>query len=206
MIKKQQITGVVLAGGKASRMGFRDKAFAILDDAPLIEHVIANSAEQVGQLIISVNRNLKKFEYLELPLISDIKHAYSGPLVGICSAMHWMLSRGVKPDSAYLACFPADVPWFPHSLVEKLKQELEDKDKQVAWSECAGQVQPLFSLWSLKTLPIVEQAIENGLFGPKPIMSTVENVLVKFEKTDRRHFLNINTKEALQIAKSFIES
>ena len=206
MIKKQQITGVVLAGGKASRMGFRDKAFAVLDDAPLIEHVIANSAQQVGQLIISANRNLRKFEYLKLPLISDVKHPYSGPLVGICSAMHWMLSRGVKPDSAYLACFPADVPWFPHSLVEKLKQELEDKDKQVAWSECAGQVQPLFSLWSLKTLPIVEQAIENELFGPKPIMSTVESVLVNFEKTDRRYFLNINNKQTLQIAKNFIES
>jgi len=84
--------------------------------------------------------------------------------------------------------------------------ELEDKDKQVAWSECAGQVQPLFSLWSLKTLPIVEQAIENELFGPKPIMSTVESVLVNFEKTDRRYFLNINNKETLQIAKNFIES
>ena len=177
-----------------------------LGGTPLIEHVIRNSSNQVGQLVISANRNPGKFEYLELPLIPDIKQAYAGPLVGILSAMYWMISAGKSPDSTYLACFPADVPWFPDTLIKQLTRALETQCKRVAWSESRGQVQPLFSLWSLETLPVIEQAVANGQFGPKLIMPLIDNVLVKFKNTDHRHFLNINTKESLQIAESFIET
>ena len=204
MIQRQQITGVILAGGKSSRMGFCDKALIRLGGTPLIEHVIRNSSNQVGQLVISANRNSEKFEYLELPLIPDIKQAYAGPLVGILSAMYWMISAGKSPDSTYLACFPADVPWFPDTLIKQLTRALETQCKRVAWSEGRGQVQPLFSLWSLETLPVIEQAVTNGQFGPKLIMPLIDNVLVKFKNTDHRHFLNINTKKSLQIAESFI--
>ena len=206
MIQRQQITGVILAGGKSSRMGFCDKALIRLGGIPLIEHVIRNSSNQVGQLVISANRNPEKFEYLELPLIPDIKQAYAGPLVGILSAMYWMISAGKSPDSTYLACFPADVPWFPDILIKQLTRALETQGKRVAWSEDRGQVQPLFSLWSLETLPVIGQAVANGQFGPKLIMPLTDNVLVKFKNTDHRHFLNINTKESLQIAESFIET
>ena len=206
MIQRQQITGVILAGGKSSRMGFCDKALIRLGGTPLIEHVIRNSSNQVGQLVISANRNSEKFEYLELPLIPDIKQAYAGPLVGILSAMYWMISAGKSPDSTYLACFPADVPWFPDSLIKQLTRALETQCKRVAWSESRGQVQPLFSLWSLETLPVIEQAVANGKFGPKLIMPLIDNVLVKFKNTDHRHFFNINTKKSLQIAESFIKT
>ena len=206
MIQRQQITGVILAGGKSSRMGFCDKTLIKLGGTPLIEHVIRNSSNQVGQLVISANRNSKKFEYLELPLIPDIKQAYAGPLVGILSAMYWMISAGKTPDSTYLACFPADVPWFPDSLIKQLTRALETQCKRVAWSESRGQVQPLFSLWSLETLPVIEQAVANGQFGPKLIMPLIDNVLVKFKNTDHRHFLNINTKKSLQVAESFIKT
>ena len=204
MIQRQQITGVILAGGKSSRMGFRDKALIRLGGTPLIEHVIRNGSNQVGQLVISANRNSEKFKYLELPLIPDIKQAYAGPLVGILSAMYWMISAGKSPNSTYLACFPADVPWFPDTLMKQLTRALENQCKRVAWSEGRGQVQPLFSLWSLETLPVIEQAVANGKFGPKLIMPLIDNVLVKFKNTDHRHFLNINTKKSLQIAESFI--
>ena len=206
MIQRQQITGVILAGGKSSRMGFCDKALIRLGGTPLIEHVIRNSSNQVGQLVISANRNPEKFEYLELPLIPDIKQAYAGPLVGILSAMYWMISAGKGPDSTYLACFPADVPWFPDTLIKQLTRALETQCKRVAWSEGRGQTQPLFSLWSLETLPVIEQAVANGQFGPKLIMPLIDNVLVKFKNTDHRHFLNINTKKSLQVAENFTET
>jgi len=53
-------------------------------------------------------------------------------------------------------------------------------------------------------LPVIEQAVTNGQFGPKLIMPLIDNVLVKFKNTDHRHFLNINTKKSLQIAESLI--
>ncbi|HAJ76558.1 MAG TPA: molybdenum cofactor guanylyltransferase MobA, partial [Gammaproteobacteria bacterium] len=107
MIEKYQVVGVVLAGGKGSRMNFKDKALLNLGSMPLIEHVIANADSQVGQLVISVNRNPEKFQYLGLPLVADFDQAYAGPLVGICSALKWMSARGAEPGSSYLACFPA---------------------------------------------------------------------------------------------------
>ncbi len=205
MIEKHQIVGVVLAGGKASRMNFKDKPLLSLGEIPLIEHVIANAGSQVGSLVISVNRNPEKFRYLGLPLIADFDQAYAGPLVGICSALKWMIARGAEPGSSYLACFPADVPWFPENLVQSLCHAIEPANVKVAWTKCNEQVQPLFSLWTLGCLEMIEDEIRQGFYGPKLIMPKFDNVLVSFDQSEAGYFLNINTRENLLLAQKLIE-
>lgn len=206
MIEKKQIAGVILAGGKASRMNYQDKALITLGTKPLIEYVISNASSQVSRLVISVNRNPEKFHYLGFPLLPDYDQAYAGPLLGICSAMRWMIAEGADVNRNYLACFPADVPWFPETLIHDLAQAITDSDYKVAWSEYNGQVEPLFSLWSLASLPNIELAIDRGLFGPKLIMSELANILVSFQPTDARYFLNINSEDALRIAQEMLET
>ncbi|MCH7817716.1 MAG: molybdenum cofactor guanylyltransferase [Proteobacteria bacterium] len=201
MILKSEIAGVILAGGKASRMGYLDKALLKLHDRPLIEYVLATARKQVGELTISVNRNPHKYRYLGLPLIADCHNQYAGPLVGIYSAMQWVAKTRKQTRMKYLACFAADVPWFPSDLVAELASQLLISGSEVAWCTCAKQVQPLFSLWSLDTRPVIESAIASGIYGPKLVMPQLKNVLVEIQAHEPGYFFNINSLAALEVAK-----
>ena len=205
MIHVEEIAGIVLAGGRASRMSFQDKALLHLHDQPLIEHVIANAREQVGSLAISANHNLYKYEYLGFPIIQDYSNQYAGPLVGICSALRWFNADQDKTGIKYLACFAADVPCFPNDLIAQLAEPLSESDCEVAWCSCEDQLQPLFSLWALSTLPELESAIANGLYGPKLVIPKFRNVLVEIDKSQAGYFLNINSEELLAIAQKLIK-
>jgi molybdopterin-guanine dinucleotide biosynthesis protein A len=220
MIPQTEIVGLVLAGGRASRMNFQDKALLPLHNRPLIEYVTSNAAAQVGKLVISANRNPHKYEYLGCPIIpdhdynsdhdSDSDHGrannYAGPLLGICSAMRWAQSRRAANNWNYLACFAADVPSFPENLVRLLSEHLLESNSVVACSRCEGQLQPLFSLWSLDTLAVLEAAIDRGIFGPKPLLPEMSSVIVDFEKREPGYFFNINSEQGLARAAELIKS
>ena len=206
LIDKSQIAGVILAGGKASRLEHVDKALLPLHGRALIEHVIAAARTEVAELLISVNRNTQKYEYLGLPLIADYRTAFAGPLIGIASVMRVLQHRRKIEGIEYLACFAADVPRFPKNLVLDLSQELYRAEAEVAWSICNDQLQPLFSLWCLNTLDEIETAIENGIYGPKLLIPQLKHVTVKFTSHDPAQFLNINTQACYEAAKLLIKS
>jgi molybdopterin-guanine dinucleotide biosynthesis protein A len=124
MIEKTQIGAVILAGGKASRMAFADKALTPLHGVALLDYVLARSRDQVQQLTLSVNHNLHAYQKFGLALISDKKNIYGGPLLGIYSAMLWYRDILQDKNIKYLACFAADVPVFPSNLVKLLADKL----------------------------------------------------------------------------------
>lgn len=193
MRKKDRIAGVILAGGQASRMGFEDKPLASYRGRPIIEHVIAAADPQVGELIISVNRNPAHYEYLGKPLISDVEKPFSGPLLGIYSAMRWLQTHRADSNYEYLACFAGDVPCFPHTIVGVLADALTTNQCSLAIAQANQQVQPLFSLWSLATAPILAKAISENLFGPKLVMPRIAHVVVTVNQDSPADFFNINT-------------
>ena len=124
MIDKSQIGGVILAGGKASRMGFRDKALEPLHGQALLAHVINTAEPQVHSLTLSVNHNTERYQRFELPLVSDYVQTYAGPLLGIFSAMRCFLGSKPHQHIEYLACFAADVPEFPGHVVQALARAM----------------------------------------------------------------------------------
>ena len=206
MIPKSRILGVVLAGGKASRMGGKDKPLLTLAGEPIITHVIRTATPQVGALVLSVNHNQHKFHGLGLPVIADSDHIGAGPLAGIHSAMVWALTRPGTTAFRYLACFPADVPWFPCDIVRVLGGNLQASDSEVAWSQCDGQIQPLFSLWSLDCRAFIKSELDQGRYGPKLVIPKMSNVLVNFEPGAAGYFLNINTETQLKTARELAKS
>jgi molybdenum cofactor guanylyltransferase len=195
-INKENIAGVVLAGGRSSRMGFRDKALLELRQKPLIEHVIANASGQVDQLILSVNKNQQDYDYLELPLVEDLQRRYLGPLVGIHRAMTYF--REQSSEHKYLACFPADTPIFPTNIVARLSQALQENKSTFVCSRYRGQIEPLFSLWSLQSEHEVEDCLKAEKYGPKLLLPILDSYVLDIEADDNGLFLNINTESALQ--------
>lgn len=197
---------VILAGGKGARMGNMDKPLIVLENKPLIEWGLQRIQGQVAKTVISVNHNFDRYEYLNLDLVVDSCDQYKGPLVGIYSAIRW-IQKNVKTDiPSALLCIPADVPFFPKDLISILWDQFASSNYDVAWCQCDGQIQPLFSIWSLSCRDKLKEAIAGGLFGPKLVIPSLNNRLVSIEKESDLDFLNINDSESLKSVQKMINS
>ncbi len=204
MTSKSEIGGVILAGGRASRMGYCDKALVVLHGRPLLGHVIDKAAPQVSQLLLSVNHNSERYQEFALPLVDDLDRSYAGPLLGILSAMRWFRRSKQHAGIQYLACFPADVPEFPANLVGQLAEQLAKESAEVAYICHRDQIQPLFSLWSLKLEVAIEAAVAAGLYGPRLIFDSLQATALICEGDSPGSFYNINTSQDLDEAMQLI--
>lgn len=203
------LAAVILAGGQGSRMGFIDKPLALLQNKPLLEHILEKCRHQFGHIALSVNRNPEKFGYLNLPLISDCvsqrtshknaqKSTMTGPLLGLYSAMVWY--REHHANVAYLATLPGDVPVFPEQTFKVLWKKINASEADVSYIVCEEQIQPLFAIWSLKTLEKIECALASGVAGPKFLLPKINSCAVSITPQGISDFENINTLEELKNA------
>lgn len=113
MVSKANVTGLILAGGEGRRAGHRDKGLIQWRDKPLISHVIDRLAPQVGELLISCNRNFLEYERFGPRTVADLRRDFQGPLAGIESA-----AAHVKTDLLVVVC--CDTPELPVDLVHRL--------------------------------------------------------------------------------------
>ncbi len=139
MIDSEQITAMILAGGRGSRMGGQDKGLVELGDRTMIEHVITTLAPQAGALIINANRNLDDYQALGYPVIRDELDDFQGPLAGILAALNTI-------HSPYLLCAPCDAPGLPADLGQRLGTALLEQQGELAVVHDSKQLQPAFAL------------------------------------------------------------
>jgi len=184
------VAGVVLAGGKSLRMKIGFKPLLPLGGRPVIDYVIKTAAPQVKQLSINANTRLDEFKRFGLTVYSDVTAHCNGPLLGIYSAMDWYRHQSRTPE--YLASFPADVPFFPPTLIGNLQLGLQSSGTEVAWCRHRKQDQPLFALWSMALFPEIKRAVEDGLGGPRHLFQTLPNTCIEIETIEPGDFLNIN--------------
>jgi len=196
----KELGAVILAGGQASRLGYVDKPLLRINDKAIIRYVIDKASQDATKIIISVNRHKDKFRHLDLPLIDDKPYRPNGPLVGIYSAMAWFKLHA--PEINHLACFPADVPFFPEHTARTLLNSLMTESTDIAWCSSRGQIQPLFSVWSLAMFDQLETAIGQGVYGPKFFIPQQANSLVCLDALTPRDFVNINTQADLERVQS----
>jgi len=139
VIQKDSITGVILAGGEARRMGGQDKGLIQLGGQPLIEHVLATLKPQVGKIIINANRNHDSYGKYALPIVADELEGFNGPLAGMASCMRHI-------DTEYMVTVPCDSPYVPRDLVSRLSQQLQSDDAEISVAHNGERMQPVFSL------------------------------------------------------------
>ena len=87
MLSTADITGVILAGGRGSRMGGQDKGLIEFNGRPLVEHLLAALQPQTGALLITANRNQERYQVYQLPVVNDELTGFQGPLAGFAAAM-----------------------------------------------------------------------------------------------------------------------
>src|SRR5882724_6710913 len=131
------VTGIVLAGGLGRRMGGVDKGLQLLHGKPMVEHVLARLAPQVGEIVINANQNAASYARFGHRVVGDEVSGFAGPLAG--------LHAGLKAASHPLAVtVPCDSPFLPADLVARLGQHLGAKDLAVA--KTGEQPHPVFAL------------------------------------------------------------
>lgn len=126
MITRQEITGLVLAGGEGRRMGGRDKGLEPFAGLPLFAHIAKRLDGQVAELLISANRNIDAYRLFKTRVIEDIESGFKGPLMGIYSGL-----RAAK--TPWLLVTPCDAPLLPNDLVIRMVNGIGNHDIGVAF-------------------------------------------------------------------------
>lgn len=198
MNSRQQIFGVVLAGGRSSRFG-APKAFAALAATDLIGHVIARAAPQVAGLLLSAGDD-PRFAALGLPLVRDAVRetdgSGAGPLAGILAALDWVAAQA--PDGEWLASFAVDTPRLPLDLVQRLLTAAERDGAEIACARSAGRLHPLQGLWSLTLREPLRDALAAGERAAYRFAAGRRLAVVDFPAEPFDPFANINTPDDLE--------
>jgi molybdopterin-guanine dinucleotide biosynthesis protein A len=142
-IPSSRIGGVILAGGQSRRMGGNDKALVLLGGKPMLGHVTARLRPQVGWLLLSANGDPGRFAAFDLPVVGDAGEP-QGPLGGILAGMDWAAAHA--PTTAFIATVPADTPFVPRDLVERLGAGITT-ERGVAVARSRGVLHPVVGLF-----------------------------------------------------------
>jgi len=193
MIHKDDVTGVILAGGRGSRMGGADKGLQNFRGMPMAMFTLLRLAPQVGEAMINANRNVAAYESFGVPVWPDTIADYAGPLAGFLTGLE-------RCETAYLLTVPCDTPLFPQDLAARLAEALEREGADIAMAaarEEDGQLraQPVFSLLKHELMDSLVAFTHGG--GRKIDAWTAQHrtVLVPFDREgdDPLAFSNANT-------------
>ena len=113
------ISAVILAGGKARRMGGQDKGLQILGKQSLIQHVIHRLQPQIHDISINANRSQTEYAKFGFPVFSDERPDFQGPLSGMLTALE-------KTKSDFILFTPCDTPFFPTNLLDRLQSAVKN--------------------------------------------------------------------------------
>lgn len=195
------ITGLILAGGRGSRMGLVDKGLQLLQGQTLCQHVLARLAPQVSHMMINANQNLERYQAFGVPVIADAIEGFAGPLAG----MHSGMQQAATP---YLLTAPVDSPFLPVDLAARLAQALQQQQAEVAVAmtleDGRQQVQPVFCLMKTALLPHLSAWLAAGGRKIDAWYGDLAVARVLFE--DRDAFRNLNTLDELQQAHTLTAS
>ena len=187
------IGGLILAGGRATRMGGRNKAEIELAGQTLLARTIARARPQVGRLLLNANRDPGQFTRYGLPVLADTIGDHWGPLAGILAGLEHL--RDAWPQITWMASFPTDSPFFPEDLVARLAAAVPGNELAMASSR--GQLEPVFGLWPVAIANELRGALSNGVRKVEDFARRYRLGSVDFP-TDS--FFNVNTPDDLQHA------
>lgn len=197
MIHPSEITALVLAGGRGSRMGGVDKGLQNFNGTPLALHTVLRLQMQegglIGELMLNANRNLAAYEAFGAPVWPDTLSDYAGPLAGFLTGLE-------RCETPYLLTVPCDSPLFPLDLARRLASAFEDGSTEIAMAAAREddgllRAQPVFSLLRVGLLESLVAFTQAG--GRKIDRWTDQHrtVLIPFDQPgdDPRAFCNTNT-------------
>jgi len=198
VIQDNHITGIILAGGKAKRMGGQDKGLIRLANKTMVEHIATALGPQVGTLLVNANRNPERYRRFGYPVVPDQVGGYLGPLAGMASGME-------HAKTTYVVTVPCDSPLIPPDLVGRLYRAMVAEQAEISVAHDGQRMQPVFAL--LRTT--LQDSIKKFLAGGdrKTILWYAWHKMALADFSDHPNmFLNVNTPEDGKALEGFLVS
>lgn len=199
------VVGVLLAGGRARRMGGGDKALQTIAGRPMLDLVIERAWPQVSALVINAGGDAARFASFGLPVAADVVGGFAGPLAGVLTGMMW--ARANAPQCRWIVSIATDTPLFPHDLVARLLVAVADDRADLACAASGGRAHPVFGLWPLRLLEDLRVAlVEEGMRKIDAWTARYRLATVSFDADPCDPFFNVNTPEELEDATRLLDS
>jgi molybdopterin-guanine dinucleotide biosynthesis protein A len=188
-----QVSGVVLAGGRSSRMGGRDKAFAAVDGEPIAVRTIRLFRTLFPQVIVATNR-AERYRALDVETVGD-QFPGCGPLAGIHAAM----SVARHPHVFVAAC---DMPGLDADVIRFLLGRIGDGDADAVVPRWDDDIEPLHAVYAVRLADRIADALRSGRHAIRDLLPRLRVDYVGEEELARirgtaRSMLNVNTPEEL---------
>jgi len=194
---------LVLAGGRATRMGGGDKALRPFGVSTLLDHVLARLAGQGSRIALNANGDQARFAHFGLPVLPDPLPGHLGPLAGVLAGMEW--AQAHAPETVDLVTVPTDSPFLPIDLVARLIAARDTAGAEMACAESGGQAHPVVGLWPIRLAPLLRRAlVEEGVRGVASWTARFTLARVAFATEPFDPFFNVNTPEDLSVAVALV--
>jgi len=197
-----EITGLILAGGRAQRMGGIDKGLVSFMGKPLIEQAIARLSPQVTSILINANRNHDRYAKYGHAVIADHHPDFAGPLAGFAAGLEHC-------NTEYLLSVPCDSPVFPLNLSGQLLEQMTSTQSDLVYASSidpAGTTwtQPVFCLMRRSVQPSLQDFLDQGGRKIDRWFEALRSSTVVF--ADDAAFANTNTPEELQALEQVLQA
>jgi len=189
-IYNENVSGVVLAGGKARRMGGIDKGLIEINGQAMIKYVLDALKPQVYEILINANRNIEKYEQFAHAVVSDQMQDFQGPLAGIVASM-------AIAKTKYICTCPCDGPLIAEDLVTRLFSAFKDKDVEIAVAHDGKRMQPVYAILDCTLHASLLNYLNSG--ERKIDRWYTQHNYKQIDFSDKQEcFININTPEDQQ--------
>ena len=179
------VTGVILAGGRGSRMGGVDKGLKVLRGKPMVQWVAERFAPQVDEVLVNANQNIEQYRLLGYRVFPDAIGGFAGPLAG--------LHRGLSEAThGLVATAPCDSPFLPSDLVARLDSALVKAGAEIAVAKTGDQPHPVFCLCRTSVLASLTDFLAGGGRKIDAWYASLKVVEVLFDDQPDA-FSNVNT-------------
>ncbi len=190
---------IILCGGNSSRMG-QDKGSMIIDDKPMIKHILSTLNHQINEAIIVLNNRSRTSKYMEFIDSQDYTYQITfaedeiknkGPLPGIMTGLK-------KIKSEYALILPCDSPYVSSDYINTIFNEIDenfqavvpchDDENRLKTSE------PLHAVYARNTIPEIRELISQDILHIKGLIEKIDVkfVLIDNKKIEKKEFRNLN--------------
>jgi molybdopterin-guanine dinucleotide biosynthesis protein A len=160
MSESEPVAGILLAGGRASRMGGGDKCLRILGETPILARIVERLKPQVSDMVINANGDPSRFAPFGLPVVADSIAGFAGPLAGVHAGLEWV--KATRPGIRYAVTVATDTPFFPADLVQRFCAALKGTPALLV-ARSGERVHPVIGLWPVSLAAELEASLKRGM-------------------------------------------
>ena len=184
--------GVVLAGGRARRLGGSDKTRIHVGGLSILERTLERLRPQCAAVIINAN-DAERFAASGLPVVADSVPDFAGPLAGILAGLDWTAKNA--PDIAWLVSVSGDSPFLPRDLVARLHQARVEAGATIACARSNERVHPVVALWPVALREDLRRALNEGMRRVRDFSARYPLATADWPAAPVDPFFNVNTSE-----------